>query len=56
VHRQCYAAATRGQYQNVILDQFLDNRDMLLVVLDPGIVTAHHSGDTPDATVDDIVI
>jgi hypothetical protein len=47
---------TGGQDDNIIFDEFLNEGDMLLIMLGPGIVTADDTGDTADTAVDDIVV
>ena len=42
--------------QHVVFDQFLDQFDMHLVLLDARVGAAHHTGHTADAAVDDVVV
>jgi len=49
-------AAAGGENDDVVLDQFLDDRDMLFIMLGPGVVAADHAGDTANPAIDDVVV
>jgi hypothetical protein len=56
VHTGSDGAASGGQNQYVIFDQFFDNDNVFLIVLGPGVIASHNTGNTPDAAVDNVVV
>jgi hypothetical protein len=45
-----------SQNNHIMLDQFLDNRDMPRIQRGTGVVSPNHSGYTPYAAIDNIIV
>jgi hypothetical protein len=58
--KSCLAARNSvtscGEYDYIMLDQFLNNGDMPRIQRGPGVVSPNHAGYTSYAAVDDVVI
>lgn len=48
--------AACGEYDHIMLDEFLDDGDMPLVQRGAGVVSPNHAADTSYAAVDDVIV
>ena len=48
--------AAGGENNDIVFDQLFDNSDMAVIVFGSGVVTANHTGNTTDTSVDDVVV